>query len=599
MQNGTAWQDYDLDTVTFVLVDNVSNGTLTLDSATGDFTYEPSTGFVGEDSFTYQLSDGTGTSTYTATVEIDVSNSIPEPNDDWAYTIHDQDATGGVAWNDGLMQDGSNWQDYEGDTVTFVLVDDVGNGTLTLDSATGDFTYEPDTGFVGSDTFTYQLSDGLGTSTYTATVEIDVSNSIPEPSDDWEYTLHDQEVTSNVAWNDGLTQNGSNWQDYEGDSVSFVLVDDVASGTLTLDSVTGDFTYEPDTGFVGDDSFTYELSDGLGTSTYIATVLIAVTNNVPEPSDDGPIIVQCRCDDPDEKTGNVAGNDGLTADGDNWKDYDGDSVTFVLVDNVTNGTLTFDTATGEFKYKQNEGYIGDDSFTYQITDGLGTSAQTATVEIDVVGMTADATGTEVTGTFTVEGNSTSSAAKGMFIPPGGVERETTDTELVYRKHYYMQYDGPTKFTVTYTVKLKPDGTFETTGSTVKMNTVYYTSQTTMTYRDSISAAQQAVEESKGHTVYKEGGKVFILKKVREQPSTFETTEIPITAATIVAGKLQSFKFEDAKWYGNPSHLHLITDKGIEGEIDLKKCEVTYKAKYQDKSDGVIGTFDVTGKIMSS
>jgi hypothetical protein len=39
------------------------------------------------------------------------------------------------------MQNGSNWQDYDSDTITFALVDDVSNGTLTLDSATGDFTY--------------------------------------------------------------------------------------------------------------------------------------------------------------------------------------------------------------------------------------------------------------------------------------------------------------------------------------------------------------------------------------------------------------------------------------------------------------------------
>jgi len=214
------------------------------------------------------------------------SNSIPEPSNDWAYTIHDQDATGNVAWNDGLMQNPTAWQDYDLDTVTFVLVDNVSNGTLTLDSSTGDFTYEPDTGFVGSDTFTYELSDGLGTSTYTATVHIDVTNSIPEPSDDWEYTLHDQDATGNVAGNDGLTQNGTTWQDYDGDTVAFVLVDNVASGTLTLDSTTGEFLYEPDEHYVGTVTFTYELSDGLGASVSTAVVTISVVNSAPQAMDD-------------------------------------------------------------------------------------------------------------------------------------------------------------------------------------------------------------------------------------------------------------------------------------------------------------------------
>jgi len=495
------------------------------------------------------------------------------------------------------MQNGTIWQDYEGDTVTFVLVDNVGNGTLALDSATGDFTYEPSAGFVGNDSFTYQLSDGLGRSTYTATVEIYVSNSVPEPSDDWAYTIHDQDATGNVAWNDGLMQNGSTWQDYEGDTVTFVLVDDVSNGTLTLDSGTGDFTYTPSTGFVGDDLFTYELSDGLGTSTYIATVLIAVMNNVPEPTDDS-YMIGCNCD-PDEKTGNVANNDGLTPDGDNWKDSDGDSVTFSVVDDVSNGTLTLDSDTGKFKYMQNEGYLGGDSFTYKISDGLGASTQAATVSLSVVAMIADATGSEVTGTFTVDGNSTSSTAKGMFTPAGDtVERESTDVEFYYSKYYNKQYDGPTEFIVEYTVKLKPNGDFEPTGSTVKMKTVNYTLRKGILVRPdaNVSAEQQAEWESEGKTVLREpgNGKVYVYAAPEIKPSTFKTFDIQITSATLVGGKLHSFKFEDDEWYSDLSDG--VIDKGIKGEIDLKECKATYTAKYQDPLRGTIATYVVTGKI---
>lgn len=296
-----------------------------------------------------------------------------------------------------------------------------------------------------------------------------------------------------------------------------------------------------------------------------------------------------------QKTGNVADNDGLTADGDNWKDGDGDSVTFVVVDNVSHGTLDFDTATGEFKYVQNEGYLGDDSFTYKISDGLGTSTQAATVSLSVVAMIADAAGTEVTGTFTVDGNSTSSTAKGMFTPSGEtVERESTDEELLHSKYYNKQYDGPTEFTVDYTIKLNADGTFNPTGSTVQMTTVNYTSRTYIV-RESLTAQQRADLEAQGKTIYEEGGKFYIFSKPTLKASGWQTLSIPITSATLVDGKLHSFEFA-GPWYGNPPPG--LIDKGIDGSVDLKKCKVDYTAKYQDPIRGTIATYDVTGKIKS-
>jgi hypothetical protein len=489
------------------------------------------------------------------------------------------------------MQNGSTWEDYDGDTVSFVLVDDVSDGTLTLDSGTGDFTYTPSSGFVGDDSFTYELSDGTGTSTYTAIVDINVYNSVPEPSDDSAYTIHDQDAIGNVASNDNLMQNGSIWEDYDGDTVSFVLVDDVSDGTLALDSGTGDFTYTPNTAFVGDDLFTYELSDGLGTSTYIATVFIAVMNNLPEPIDDG-FMIQCRCDDPAVKTGNVADNDsGLVADGDNWKDSDGDSVTFVLVDNVSSGALTFDAATGEFKYVQNEGFIGDDSFTYRITDGVQSTVATATVSLSVVGKTVPATPPTIQGTLTLDGSSTASGTANSPTTP--------DADLWYAIGYIKQYDGPTEFTADYTINLNPDGTFNATGSTITFKMVNYTDWTYITRPNaSVSAADEAAYIMAGKRVVRVGGvggKCFIYSNESlETTPAFTTVAIPITEVTIVNGRLQFFKFVGATWYTNPPAG--LTDKGITGEIDLAKCKGTFTAKYLWDDRDTIATYVTEGKL---
>ncbi len=67
-----------------------------------------------------------------------------------------------------------NDSDPNGDSLTATLVTDVSNGTLDLEDD-GSFTYEPDPGFVGDDTFTYSASDGTDDSN-TVTVTIHVAD---------------------------------------------------------------------------------------------------------------------------------------------------------------------------------------------------------------------------------------------------------------------------------------------------------------------------------------------------------------------------------------------------------------------------------------
>jgi VCBS repeat-containing protein len=65
-----------------------------------------------------------------------------------------------------------NDNDPDGDDLTAVLDTDVSNGTLNL-NADGSFTYTPDSGFSGTDSFTYHANDGTDDSN-TVMVTIDV-----------------------------------------------------------------------------------------------------------------------------------------------------------------------------------------------------------------------------------------------------------------------------------------------------------------------------------------------------------------------------------------------------------------------------------------
>ena len=175
-----------------------------------------------------------------ASVYVSVWNNVPEPSDDFGYTLHDQDATGNVAWNDGLMQNGSGWHDYEGDAVTFSLVDSTSSGTVSLDSSTGEYVYTPNAAFVGNDSFTYRLSDGIGTSTYTATVSIYVTNSPPYAQDDYAYVDIPEQpvpVPIYVLDNDASWISGGIYYDSDGDEITITSVSSPSNGgTAWIDS---------------------------------------------------------------------------------------------------------------------------------------------------------------------------------------------------------------------------------------------------------------------------------------------------------------------------------------------------------------------------
>lgn len=74
----------------------------------------------------------------------------------------------------------SNDSDSKGDALTANLVSNPANGNVTL-NANGAFSYLPNSGFVGSDSFTYQTSDGQSNANV-ATVSITVNAATDTPS---------------------------------------------------------------------------------------------------------------------------------------------------------------------------------------------------------------------------------------------------------------------------------------------------------------------------------------------------------------------------------------------------------------------------------
>ena len=95
-----------------------------------------------------------------------VANQAPVANDDVIPTA----ANAAAAFNSGAFL--ANDTDVNGDMLSITPTTQPGNGTLTT-NPDGTFTYDPNTDFVGTDSFTYEVSDGNG-GTDTATVTINV-----------------------------------------------------------------------------------------------------------------------------------------------------------------------------------------------------------------------------------------------------------------------------------------------------------------------------------------------------------------------------------------------------------------------------------------
>lgn len=162
--------DPDNDTLQASLVSQVSNGSITLNQ-NGSFTYTPPQNPPETVTFTYKVSDGNADSN-TATVTLTLINNPPVAADD-NYTITaDTQLTlsaPGILIND---------SDSDGEPLTATKTSDPSNGTATV-SPDGGISYTPNTGFVGTDSFTYSASDGAAQSN-TATVTITVIAPIPD-----------------------------------------------------------------------------------------------------------------------------------------------------------------------------------------------------------------------------------------------------------------------------------------------------------------------------------------------------------------------------------------------------------------------------------
>jgi VCBS repeat-containing protein len=248
-------------------------------------------------------------------------------------------------------------------TLSAVLASNAAHGYVILNSS-GSFTYTNAGGFTGTDTFTYEATDGVNLSS-PATVSITVT---PLAATADSYSMV-QAGTLTVG-SPGVLSNDQGG----GTGLKATLVTGVAHGSLTLNS-NGSFTYTPVATFTGTDSFTYTASDAAGdVSAAVAVSLVVTAEQPPVANNDSYSVAEgsvLTVAAPGVLANDTGGSGTLTA---------------TLATGPSDGTLSLN-SNGSFTYTPKAGFSGMDTFTYTATDGLTTSSA-ATVTITVTASAA-------------------------------------------------------------------------------------------------------------------------------------------------------------------------------------------------------------------
>ncbi|MCX6681833.1 MAG: Ig-like domain-containing protein [Methanoregula sp.] len=330
--------------LTAVKVSDPTHGTLTLNS-NGGFTYTPTTGFSGTDSFTYKARSGTTSYSNVATVTITVTNQPPVLTPIGAKSVD------------------------EGKTLTFTATANDPNGDTLVYSATGlptgasfdtgshTFTWTP--GFdkaPGPYLVTFAVSDGTLTASEVVTITVVNVNRPPVFG-----TISDQTVNENV-----LLVFTVSATDADNDPLSYSASNIPLGATFNKDTQTFEWTpgFDKAPGLY---LVTFAVSDGTLTASEVVTITVV---NVNRPPIFGTISDQTVNE-------NVLLTFTVSA-----TDADNDALTYSLVGAPQGAEIGLSSGIFTWTPGYNQGRTTPYTVTFSVSDGLGGSAdKTASITV--------------------------------------------------------------------------------------------------------------------------------------------------------------------------------------------------------------------------
>lgn len=254
--------DDGIDSASIEIMAQPANGTVTA-NPDGTITYIHDGSETLSDSFSYRIFDNSSAASNTVLVDMTIAPQNDAPTAGPVDLGSIPEDSGRLISQADLLALAS---DAEGDSLKAVnLTLSSGSGTL-LDNMDSTWTFIPDTNWFGTVTFSYDVTDDITATSTTGSLVVSAVNDMPVGADDTASIEQDTILSANVLANDS---------DADDDVLTVSLITDTANGQLTLHP-DGSYTYTPNNGFIGTDTFSYIINDGTANSN-LTTVSLTIT----------------------------------------------------------------------------------------------------------------------------------------------------------------------------------------------------------------------------------------------------------------------------------------------------------------------------------
>ncbi|EPA0548831.1 tandem-95 repeat protein, partial [Vibrio alginolyticus] len=336
-----------------------ADGVLT-DNGDGTYSFAPNENFNGDVNFTFDVSDGTDTTSANIDVSVTPENDPPVAGST-SYTVHEDNS---ITISDEQLL--ANSSDIEGD-VAISSVSYSGNDGVLEINGDGTYTFSPNENFTGDASLDVVVVDEDGAvDTTTAGITVLEVND-PPIAGTTSYTIDEDEVITISA--EQLLANSS---DIEGevalDSVSYS-----GSEGIFTDNGDGTFSFAPNQNFNGEVNLDVVVVDEDGaTASTTANIDVLPINDAPVSGDLAYSV--------DEDNSITLSQEQLLAQA---TDVEGDALTAsnLVVDGDATVTANDD---GSFTITPDANFNGDIDITFDINDGSDTIVATADLTVNPV-----------------------------------------------------------------------------------------------------------------------------------------------------------------------------------------------------------------------